>query len=300
MQPAVLAILVAYNSAPVLPACLASLQAQQGVVLHVVVVDNASPDDSAALAAAAGVQVVRSGVNEGFAKGCNRGWHAARSGAGPRFAPTHVLFVNPDVRIDAPGLLRELADRLAARPDAAMVTPRLVREDGSMDLACRRDFPTFWNGLGRASGLANCPGLRRLFGGYNLRWRNPHGSYPVPCITGAFMFCSEEFIAATGGFDERFFMYLEDVELCWQARERGRAVWFFGDLTAVHAKGHASRIASDAMLAALFHSTRQWFDLRVFPSMGPLRRAGTRAGLWAWERLVRVRNRLRRRKSAQP
>jgi GT2 family glycosyltransferase len=95
-------------------------------------------------------------------------------------------------------------------------------------------------------------------------------------------------------------MYIEDVDLCWQAQERGREVWYFGSLSARHAKGHASAAISDDMLAALFRSTRLWYEKNRFGRMNFFSRGLTRLGLWAWERMARLRNRLRARKSAQP
>lgn len=310
MQPSILVILVAYQSAEVLPACLAALQAQQGVALRVVVVDNGSTDDSAGVAerlrgmaadgAAAGMTggmaVIRAGANLGFAKGCNRGWREGRGA----FAFEYVLYLNPDTRLEDSELLAALCSTMEATPKVAIATPRLVLEDGSIDQACRRGFPTLWSGLGRVSGLDRWPLVGRLFGGYNLRHLPAEGEYAVPCVTGAFMLCRAALVEAVGGFDERYFMYIEDIELCWQAAERGQTTLYVGSRTARHLKGHASRSVSDAMLAELFKSTRLWFELHRYPQYGLLRRAAARAGLWWWEKLARWKNRWRGRKSAQP
>lgn len=303
MTPAVLALIVAYNSAAVLPACVASLRAQEGVRMRIVVVDNGSSDLSAEVAerAGGGVHVVRAGENLGFAKGCNRAWQEGlAAGQADGFTPEFVLYFNPDARMEGPRLLAEMAQLMAARPQAAIATPRLVREDGSLDLACRRRFPSLWDGFCRATGLAAWPLPKRWVGGYNLLDRDPLGDYAVPCVTGAFMMCRAEFVQAVGGFDERYFMYVEDVDLCWQAAARGREVWYFGSLSARHSKGHASQGVSDAMLAALFCSTRQWYEKNRYGQMNGVSRGLTRLGLWLWEKTARLKNRLRQRKSAQP
>ena len=132
-EPLVDVVIVAYCSAETLAASVGSV-ASDPAVADVIVVDNASPDDSAAVAEAAGARVVATGANLGFGGGCNRGAAAGRS--------PYVLFLNPDAAAQ-PGTVAGLAAHLAGSPRAGAVASELRFADGGRQPS-RRRFPRWW------------------------------------------------------------------------------------------------------------------------------------------------------------
>ena len=204
-------VIVAYRSAGCIADAIAGLPANR--MAAVVVVDNASPDDSADVVDALGrddVTVVRSDTNRGFGGGNNLGVASLPSGA------IRILFLNPDAAIDEPSLRRLLA-WLDGHPACALVGPR-VRSGG---------VPV--TSAGRVASLLTevRPLLPRAAG----RWlpaRRFDASYalagPVGYVEGACMLVDRERFAAVGGFDDSFFLYFEELDLANRLRARGWTV----------------------------------------------------------------------------
>jgi N-acetylglucosaminyl-diphospho-decaprenol L-rhamnosyltransferase len=219
------AVIVAYNSAPVLRGCVAPLAAAGGVT--VTVVDNASPDDTAAAVAGLDARVIHAGRNGGFAAGCNLGLSA---GGAP-----YVLLLNPDARISAEDLAR-LARVLDEDPAVAVAAPRILEGDGALAFSQRR-FPR------RRSTFAQALFLHRVWP--RAPWvdelvRDP-AAYDAPgdpeWVSGACLLARREVLEAIGGLDERFFLYCEDIDLCARVRAAGHGIRFEPRATARHAGG---------------------------------------------------------------
>jgi N-acetylglucosaminyl-diphospho-decaprenol L-rhamnosyltransferase len=226
--PRVDAVVVAYNSARTLRACVEPLAAMPAVA--VTVVDNASPDDTAAAIAGVDAALVHAGSNGGFAAGCNLG--AAQGTA------DYVLLLNPDARV-AEADLMTLVALLDARPDAALAAPRILEEDGSLAYSLRR-FPR------RRSTFAQALFLHRLWP--RAAWtdesvRNP-AAYEAPgspeWVSGACMLVRRSALEQVGGLDESYFLYCEDTDLCARLREAGWDIRYEPAAT-VHHEGGASR-----------------------------------------------------------
>jgi GT2 family glycosyltransferase len=189
----------------------------------VIVVDNASADGTAAAVEAEfpEAKVIAEHENHGFAKGCNIG---ARAATGDLLA-----FVNSDCRFES-DVLRRLEQALDEIPDAAIVVPRLVDEHGHVQ-----------------RNIAALPTLRSVAMEY-LAGHIPHAydvdaidrPTPVDACSGAALVIRRADFEAVGGWDERYFMYVEDVELSYRMRERGRAIVYVPDVRLFHAEGGSS------------------------------------------------------------
>lgn len=222
---AVDAVVVAYNSARTLRGCLEPLAAMDQV--RTIVVDNASPDASAAVAEDLGVEVIRAAGNDGFAAGCNIG---AAAGTSP-----FVLLLNPDARIDAPAL-DSLIAALEADPSAAIAAPRILEDDGSVAPSLRR-FPR------RRSTFAQALFLHRV--APNASWTDELVRDPAAYaragapewVSGACMLVRRAALEAVGGLDERFFLYCEDIDLCAQVRAAGWSIAYEPAATIRHEGG---------------------------------------------------------------
>ncbi|MCC6830147.1 MAG: glycosyltransferase family 2 protein [Thermoleophilia bacterium] len=225
-------MIVSYECAAHLDRCLRALDAARHLVpMEVHVVDNASTDGGDAVAAARPwVHLERMPRNAGFAVAANRGLAGAETGA--------VLVLNPDAHMSPRDLLACL-DRLAADPSAGVLTPRVVDQTGRFDGRCRRGFPTVPAALGVLTGLDRR--FPRLLGGYTMAWRDPGEPVDVVAVSGAVMFIRTEALRAAGGFDERYFMYAEDMDLCIRIARLGWRIRYWPGATAVHAGGASGR-----------------------------------------------------------
>jgi N-acetylglucosaminyl-diphospho-decaprenol L-rhamnosyltransferase len=235
IMPTVDAVIVAYNSRAHLRACVEPLSKAPGV--RVIVVDNASPDRSLEVVEDLDVVRVVCPSNGGFAKGCNAGWRVGDS--------RYVLFLNPDARL-ADGALRVLVEALDRDPELGVVGPRIVDAEGVLVHSQRRF-------LAVVGVWAQACFLHRLLP--RASWtdgivRNP-AAYDRPgspdWISGACMLIRRDILERLDGFDQRFFMYCEDQDLCLRVRAHGFRIGFEPEATALHEGG------ASAPRAALFH-----------------------------------------------
>lgn len=218
-------VVVAYNSAATLRGCVAPLVDEPGV--HVIVVDNASPDDSLAAVAGLPVTVVRAYANHGFAAGCNLG---TAHGVAP-----YVLLLNPDARLERADLAALVAV-LDDEPAAGIAGPRILEADGALAHSQRR-FPR------RASTFAQALFLHRLWplAAWSDELIRDRAAYERPgapdWLSGACLLVRREALEAVGGLDEDFFLYCEDIDLCARVRTAGWDVRYEPTATARHEGG---------------------------------------------------------------
>ncbi len=235
-------VVVSYNVAPLLRECLRSVYQSQGVDLEAWVVDNASADGSAAMVKSEFPQarLIESPVNGGYAYANN----LALSALGAATPPPYVLLLNPDTVLP-PTALAEMLAFMEAHPEAAAAGPKLVRPDGSLDLACRRSFPSPEVALYRMLGLSRRFPQSRRFARYNLTYLDPDQMAEVDSVVGAFMLVRWAAIAQVGFLDESFFLYGEDLDWAFRMKQRGWKIYYNPAVTVLHHKGESSRRDSE-------------------------------------------------------
>jgi N-acetylglucosaminyl-diphospho-decaprenol L-rhamnosyltransferase len=225
-------VVVSYNSRDTLRDCVAPLAGVPGV--GVTVVDNASPDRSLEVVADLPVQAIDSGRNGGFAFGCNLGMAA---GGAP-----YVLFLNPDARIDGEDVAR-LAAVLDAEPDAALVGPRLL-EDGDQQVPSMRRYQRAGSTWAQALFVHR---VMRRAAWANEIVRDPavYDAVAHPeWLSGACLLARREVLEAIGGFDEGFFLYCEDMDLCRRVYAAGHRVRYEPGVAVHHEGGRSAPRAS--------------------------------------------------------
>ena len=231
----VTAIVVAYNSAAMLPACLADLAAAN---VAVIVVDNASHDDSASVARAAGAQVVRSPHNQGYGRGNGLGIAAART----RF----VLICNPDLLVGR-GAIAALLDAAVLFPEAGLLAPLLIEPDGRRFVPARSLLsPDHLNQAGKAL--------------------VPEGPASIPFVSGACFLIEKALFDAVGGFDPDIFLFYEDDDLCRRLMDLGRAPLLVPAATAVHQRGASSALVPGQRFRTRWHGA--WSEAHVRAKYG--------------------------------
>lgn len=287
--PSLAIVTVNWNAGALLRACVASLDAAltPGVVLErMTVVDNASRDGSAdGLEGAfpnAPIRVLRNLVNRGFAAACNQG--AAGAGA------ECLLFLNPDTRLSADSLapaLAFLADPANARVGALDV--RLLDDDGATQRCCART-PTPLRLLAQSVGLDHV--FPSLFPPHFMVEWDHADTRPVDQAMGAFLLIRRDLFEALGGFDERFFVYFDDVDLCLRVRQAGWSVVHFAGASAYHRGGGTTDRVRDIRL---FYGLRSRL-LFVAKHYGPVSVAAVIVATLMLEPLARLTQALLRRR----
>lgn len=244
-------VIVNYNTCDLLRTCLRSVYASQGdFTFQVCVVDNASPDGSAEMVAAEFPQarLIANAENVGYPSANNQGLKAFGFAETPNpqsQPPKFALLLNADTELP-PDALAGMLHFMAVHPEAGVAGPRLVLPDGSLDLACRRSFPTPKVSFYRMVGLSRLFPRSRRFGRYNVTYLDSNQIAEVDSVVGAFMLVRAEAILQAGLMDGQFFMYGEDLDWAFRIKAAGWKVYYNPAVTVLHVKRAASRHSSRA------------------------------------------------------
>ncbi len=238
--------IVTHQSVQHIGRCLNSVEASTGVSLgRVAVVDNASTDGTCAVIAEEfpSVDLTESRTNLGFSSATNL--------AASRGDSEFLLALNPDVWLE-PDTLQILIAKMRSNPEIGISGCRLVLPDGSEDHAARRSFPTPLSALSHFAGISKRRKAPRAMREYLAP--AAAGGGQVDAVNGALMLIRRKWFEDLGGFDERYWMYMEDLDLCWRFAERNRLTWFVPETEAVHVKGASSGRFRPLRLNWAFHS----------------------------------------------
>jgi hypothetical protein len=242
-EPRLDVVIVSYCSKELLRECLRSLRGHPATGgMTVRVVDNASGDGTAEMVAREfpEVSLTVSPRNVGFAAASNL---AIRAGSAP-----YVLCLNPDTRVTA-GALDRMLDLMEERIKLGISGCRLVLRDGTFDYAAKRSFPTPVSALGHFTGIG-----RQRDAGVLAAYRAPEvESGPVDAVNGAFMLIRRAALEEVGIFDEGYWMYMEDLDLCYRFAEAGWVTWYEPSATVVHVKAGSSGPVRSPRLNYAFH-----------------------------------------------
>ena len=228
-------IIVAYNSCDFIPACLKSIRdACENVDAQVIVLDNGSespilPEIKAFFPE---VQWIDSKVNLGFGKGCNL---AEKQATKP-----YLFFINPDTVVSRDSFTKVL-DFMEEHPESGTVGCRILNEDGSIQWACRRSFPTPISAIAKTIRRASLFPKSKLLASYNMTYADPDEMTEVDAISGSFFCIRRDLYEKLGGFDEDFFMYGEDLDLCFRTKAEGFKNYYTPSTNILHFKGQSCR-----------------------------------------------------------
>jgi N-acetylglucosaminyl-diphospho-decaprenol L-rhamnosyltransferase len=238
----VAAVIVDFHAGHALDDCVDSLHANG--VTDIVVVENGEEGSTLPALSGQHVVLVVPKLNLGYGRGVNRGVAAAP-------VRRYLLVSNPDVVVHD-GAVSALVDFLDEHPNVAIVGPQIVRPDGSV-YPSQRVFPNFW-----LAGLHAL--LAPLWPGnpFTRRYRSPRKDGSVDWVSGAFFLARRDRFEEVGGFDERYFMFAEDMALCWQMRAHGHDIAATPDALVTHIEGVSRARVSRAMLIAHHRSAMRF------------------------------------------
>ena len=240
-KPIVSALIVSYNVKGLLLKCLEAFYAHADVPVEAVVVDNASTDGSAAAVASEFPQaiVLQQQRNLGFGRANNVGLERCQG----RF----VLLLNPDVTVN-PQAVGRMADFLMSRQDAAAVGPRLLFPDGRLDPDARRSFPVPSTLFYRTVGLSRLFPRSRVFGRHNMGHVPDSDVHEMDAGAAACLMVRMAALDRVGFFDPRYFMFGEDLDLCYRLKLGGWKIFYLPSASGIHHKGAAIRQAQSRMI----------------------------------------------------
>ena len=237
-------IIVNYNSTDYAMRCIGSIYlSARSFKFKIIVVDNGSKDSPGCLKQNfPDIDLVRNTTNMGFSKAVNQALRRSRG--------RYVVLINPDAFIYN-GLLNKVFDYLNNHPDVGIVAPRIIDRDGSIQGSARR-FPSLWTSVfGRKSPITrlfpNNPITKKEFPCFSVKGSEP---FSVDWVSGACVVARRKAVDRIGSFDERFFLYWEDADLCRRIKDAGWKVIYFPEAAVYHYTGTSS---DTAPLASIFH-----------------------------------------------
>jgi N-acetylglucosaminyl-diphospho-decaprenol L-rhamnosyltransferase len=238
-------VIVNWNTGDYLERCLETVFASEGDFSYkVVVVDNNSDDDSALMVRDKfpHADLIVNDENIGYPRANNvglryLGYHDKHNVDAS--AARYALLLNPDTELPTTALYN-MIQFMDSRPDVGVAGPKLILNDGSLDKACRRGFPTPLVSFYHYSGLAKLFPKNERFGRYNMTFADENEELEVDSVVGAYMQVRKEAIEKAGLLDEIFFMYGEDLDWAYRIIQAGYKVWYYPKVVVHHIKRAAS------------------------------------------------------------
>lgn len=233
-------IIVSYNTKEFLEKCLNSIKESKFSDFEIIVVDNDSKDGTVEYmdkSSFSNLQFIKNTKNLGFSKANNKGVRLAKG--------EYILFLNPDTEV-MPDTFSRALKFIEKNKDIGALTCKVVLPNRKLDDSCHRGFPTPWNALFFFSGLEELFPTSRLFAGYHLGWKDYTKPHEIDSGAGAFLLVRREAGEEIKWWDEDYFFYGEDLDLCFRLKQKGWKVFYLPQTSIIHYKGISSGIKSQS------------------------------------------------------
>ena len=231
-------VIVNYNVKDFLYQCLDSIYLSSSKLsIEIIVVDNNSSDGSVEFLRPIfpNVNFIELKENLGFGKANNIGFSIAKG--------DYILILNPDTVLEE-NTLDIMIEYMRSHIEVGIAGCKVLNSDGSFQLPCRRGFPTPWVAFCKLFGLQKMFPNSTIFAQYNQTFLSENETYYIDAIIGAFMFARREVIEELSGFDPDFFMYGEDLDLCFRTYKAGYKVAYVHEAKIIHYKGESTKRSS--------------------------------------------------------
>ena len=268
-------VIPSYNTRDLLEQALRTVAEASGDIgVEVIVIDNNSHDGSADMVAEKfpEVELIRTERNLGFGGANNVAFEHVQG--------RYVLLLNSDT-IVRPDTLRTLVAFMDEHPEAGAAGCRILDPDGTLQLDCRRSFPTPAAAFYKLTGLSRMFPDSRHFARYNLTYLDPDEVNEVDALSGSCMMVRRQVLEEVGGFDEAYFMYGEDLDWAYRMRQLGWKIVYNGQVIVLHHKGASSR-QRDRQSILAFHEAMELFFRKHY--------AGSSGVLMTWLILSAIRS----------
>lgn len=234
-------VIVSFNASDYLRRNLEKLSAIKN--LEIIVVDNASTDPKIAELPKLfpTVRWMQNADNLGFSKANNMGWKLAKS--------EWILFLNPDCEIEE-SAIKTMVNFAKQNKSLGILGPKIVSADGKFEPASRRKIPSLWSGFLRVSGLD----LKQGNGGYHYREFSENETHKIQAVSGSCLLISRKNLEKLDGWDEDFFLYGEDLDLCFRSEKAGLENFYCADAIVIHHKGKSAETNPKRAKVEFYHS----------------------------------------------
>ena len=253
-------IIVSFNVCDYLRQALTSLiTATGGIGSEIIVVDNHSSDRSVAMIRDEfrDVSLIVSAGNEGYAAACNKGIMASSG--------DFVLILNPDTIVE-PDAVKVAMTFMRSHPDAGAAGARLVNGEGKFLPESKRGFPSPLTSFFRLTGIGKLFPRSAFFNAYYLGHLSEYETCRADILTGAFMLIRREALDRAGLFDTAFFMYGEDIDLCWRIRKAGFYNYYLPGVLVTHFKGRSAMIDRESSVRHFYRAMKIFACKHLGPS----------------------------------
>jgi GT2 family glycosyltransferase len=255
-------VIVNYNVRDLLKRCLESVfKYEKDIEFEVIVVDNNSNDLSQEMLKRdfPQVKLFENKRNLGFSRGCNQGIKESRG--------RYILLLNPDSEL-TPGGLKTMIDSMDSQPELGICGPKMTDQEGNLQFSCR-SFPSYLTAISSSQSVLN-----RIFPDnflsqkYLLKNQDHSEIREVDWVSGSCLLAKREMLEKVGLLDERFYMYVEDVDLCYRAKMAGFFVYYFPSVVVIHHVGKSTQKKKIDMLVehhkSMYHFYNKHHDPNVF------------------------------------
>lgn len=288
-------VVISYRTPELLCRCFEAIQQSEGITYEIVAVDNASHDGTVPLVKQRfpGVQLLESDRNLGFGAAHNVAFRHCRG--------KYIVLVNSDAFVK-PDTLRRAVDLMKANPTIGIGGVKLIGFDGRLQHGARQ-FPSLLNMFLTITGLAARWPDSQFFGKADRTWADPDEPAAVDWVPGAFMIIPRELLEQVGYFNEKYFLYYEEIELCRRVKQAGYGIQYWPELTVVHKGGESARTVQAEDFSASAQQLSLWrmrSELIYFREQGGYLAAKSVLYLETlWQRLRHLVNRLRKGQAAE-
>jgi GT2 family glycosyltransferase len=235
-------VIVNYNVKNLLKKCLESIfKYQKDIEFEVIVIDNSSKDHSQEMLQRdfPQIKLIENKRNLGFSRACNQGIKESQGG--------YILLLNPDTEL-TPGGFKKMMDFMDSKPGIGICGPKMMDQKGNIQFSCR-SFPSYLTAISSSQSILN-----RIFPDnflcqkYLLKEQDRSQIQEVDWVSGSCLLAKREMLEKVGLLDERFYMYVEDVDLCFRAKKSGFSVFYFPPVVVVHHIGKSTQKRKFTML----------------------------------------------------
>jgi GT2 family glycosyltransferase len=223
------------------------------ISFEIILVDNSTKQEEKMLPQEDERIILLSDVeNKGFGNGCNLGAQQAHG--------DYVLFLNSDTIVHEEALDR-CVEYMRDHPDVGGLGIHTLLKDGTLDHGCKRGFPTPMASLYYFTGMDRRHPESKKYGAYRQTFLDENETNDTDCVSGAFLMMPKKVLEQLGGFDERFFMYGEDVDLCYRVKEAGYRIVYFAEASMTHLKGSSGlHTKSKTVIYHFYHAMTLFYD----------------------------------------
>jgi len=266
-------IIVSYNVKRYVTHCIETVLCSDYIgEKEIIVVDNNSFDETSQYLRESfpEIKLIENHKNVGFGKAVN---HAAETATGE-----YLLILNPDTILQE-NTISTFVNYLKTHSEVGLIGPKIINPDGTLQLTCKRSFPTFSVALPKLLGFSKIFPQTKWAGKYNLTYLDPNKIHSVDAVSGSCIFIRKTLFHEIDGFDEQFFLFGEDLDLCFRMKQKGHEIHYVPSTQILHYKGESVKFAPYDSRSAFYNAMILFYKKHFSKSQNTLFRLGIHFGI---------------------